>query len=147
MKKSILNNTGMSMLGLLIALVIVIIISGIAFKAYMNTSKQAGGQKDPKSKAVGAVCLTSLTTMGLSVNLYKTEHNAYPSSINELADKDPNIKNTITNAGLWAQGGAPALQSDPNGGFTITGFCNDGNKYTYDSNAGNVSAQPFTKQQ
>jgi competence protein ComGC len=143
------NQRGITFITLIIALVIVCIMTIVSVKL-MNKSFKAATGKDSKATvkeqsdtlkkdAIGAVCRESITAIQKMVDNYQLSNNAPPGSLDELAEASPEVKGMINDTSTWASGGGPKIESSSDG-YTITGFCNDGNKYVYNSTGGMTAA-------
>jgi hypothetical protein len=110
-----------------------------SFKAATGKDSKAATVKEQsdtlKKDAIGTVCQASISAIQKMVDTYQMSNNGPPSSLDEVAESSPELKGMVSDPNTWVSGGGPKIESSSDG-YTITGFCNDGNKYVYNSASG-----------
>lgn len=142
MKRHVSNQRGMSMIGLLAGMIIMILI---AFLILRRAGIMGGAGSDPgsaKNKAMGMECNTIISSLGTQAKVKQTMNQPY-NSMDELVQEQPSLKRTVDNANLWVEDGNPELEYVSDDEFIISGYCVDGNLYQFSSSEGSLPPEPW----
>ena len=134
------SQNGMSMIGLLAGMVIIMIIGYFVFTKSGALGKKSA--KSAKQKVMGAECQTVISSLGMAVQT-SISMDKRIESMEQLVSEQPALEQTINNENLWVADGAPTLEYSDNNLFVITGYCVDHKIYTFDSQAGSVMSEPW----
>jgi type II secretory pathway pseudopilin PulG len=142
MKRRIANQRGMSMIGLLASLAVIIIIAFMLMRRSGMMGDAIKGKESAKNKAMGMECNTVITSLGTQAKVKQTMNQPY-ESMDELVQEQPSLRHTVENTNLWVEDGNPVLEYVSDDEYVISGYCVDGNLYQYSSTEGSLPPEPW----
>lgn len=141
MLSRIRSQRGMTMIGLIAAMAIMIAVGFLIMRqaGVLGGAKKAQGSKQ---KALGAKCNTIINALGTTARV-RISMNQPLDTIEDLAQEQPGVQNMITDKNLWVEDGFPYLEFMNDTEFVISGYCVDGLLYEYDSASGSVTSKKW----
>lgn len=110
------------------------------------STRDADKEREKQKKVIegyGGQCKSAIDYLAASAKAYKEQKGAYPISMTDLEDFDPRASEMVNNQTHWVQNGNPEIDSFFAEKFTLTGYCSDGFKYYYDTEAGVLQHEKF----
>ena len=148
--KRVCNQQGFSLLGVLIALVIILIVAGVLLKSsnkanFFGNPKQA---QDFKKQEMSMKCKNGIRSISIQVDEYAADNQGrLPMTMDMVVGYSSVAAGVVNNEKLWAEmaDGAsnPKFRSYHDEYYKIEGWCNDGNRYLYDSSTNDYEVEPF----
>lgn len=141
MKSSIANQRGMTIIGVLASMTIMIIV-GFLILQRTGVVGGPGRAAAAKQKAMGAECNAVIASLGASAKI-RQAMNQPLNSLDDIIQEQASLQNTVTNENLWDKDGFPYLEYVNDTEFVISGYCVDGLIYEYDSSTASVSTEKW----